>query len=102
LGARVDARNAMPTGVVLGFRAIAPHHRHELRALCFLKTRTAFDLGHVAAADDAPPHRIHAGDDTRSPDQGIAHARSWRRRRTGRDPCYDGRDRTNPHWMPSR
>ena len=46
--------DAVPARVVGGQRAVAPHHRDERRVARLVETRTALDLGHVAAADHAP------------------------------------------------
>ena len=57
--ARMHPRDAMPAGIIVGFRAIASHDRDERRTIGLLKGRSAFHLGDVAAADHAPPYALH-------------------------------------------
>src|SRR5690606_29547517 len=55
-GIVVPFGDAMPFSVILCQSAITPHHRDQFRAISFLKTRPAFNLGDIADTDNAPSY----------------------------------------------
>ena len=55
----VPARHFVASREILRQRAVAPHHRDQLRIVGLVETGPALDLRDIAAADHAPPDGLH-------------------------------------------
>jgi hypothetical protein len=82
VGIVVPPRDAVPSRVVSGQLAGTAHHGHQLRSFGLLERWPALALGHVADADDAPPHPLHDRSVVEWPGR-----EPWLRRRTQRLRC---------------
>src|SRR5690606_23603465 len=50
----VPVGHAVTLSKVPGFGPITTHDRYQFRAVCFLKSRSAFYFGYIPTADDSP------------------------------------------------
>src|SRR5262245_61373373 len=61
VGIIVPTGDAVSAGVILGLGAVATHDGDDRTAGNFLEGRPAFDLRHVAAANESPADLVHGG-----------------------------------------